>query len=260
MGDVRRDSAAVVPLPSEETPSQAEDEPAADQKASQSPSPGRRARGSPPRAATNEPRRRGQLSPLRDRPATSLEGRPPRPPRSDDHRIIERGGKVAVQGASGRLVALPPRRELPAVDRGRHLTQGGQDELNNRLYKAQLERLLVREQREAELRHSMLKCPVRVLQRDDEDALLQRIYAQSAERERACMHRLLQKWREPKESRKFTADDQRESTNRMYKDRCEKRAQTREALRAKYIDGTKPVFRKLTRAEQQKCIEKLYVR
>eukprot|EP01065_Artemidia_motanka_P002776 TRINITY_DN11309_c0_g2_i2.p1 TRINITY_DN11309_c0_g2~~TRINITY_DN11309_c0_g2_i2.p1 ORF type:complete len:282 (+),score=93.27 TRINITY_DN11309_c0_g2_i2:118-963(+) len=218
-----------------------------------------------PRAATVSPQPgKKRLQPLKQRPATSAElDRRPHAPRHDDHRISTKSGRVKISGASERLVSLPARSvgsTLPDVDRGAHLKWSGQQDLNRRLYADQMERIQERQDQVEQTRRSVLRRRLqqRRLQPDEVDDLLQRLYALSGQNDRMCMAKLQQKWSAPKTSKKFTREEEQESTQRMYAERSDRRVQVRQALHQKYIGATTPTYRKLTQEQMRQSAEKLH--
>lgn len=227
-----------------------------------------------PRAATTSPGKGRKLSPLPRRRCRTAEpdsdsdetDRSPRAPRHDDHRITRKpDGRLAIHGASARLVKLPPRPELSPVDRGEPLTSEAEAQLNDRLYIGPLRYILSRDDRDEEelARMRSQKCPpskTKVISHDEMDALLDRLHAQSHSMQKKLMATVRNKLPKPAPKKKFNFEEQTSSTMRMYNEYKDRQKEKHNNLIQKYIHETQPSSKKLSKQQMADSAARLVAR
>eukprot|EP01006_Ploeotia_vitrea_P024428 TRINITY_DN57228_c0_g1_i1.p1 TRINITY_DN57228_c0_g1~~TRINITY_DN57228_c0_g1_i1.p1 ORF type:complete len:987 (+),score=134.22 TRINITY_DN57228_c0_g1_i1:41-2962(+) len=170
-----------------------------------------------------------------------------------------KGSSKKVYGASARLLQEPKRRKLPPLEpTGKLLPPGGEAEMVDRLYTRSLEHA----ERQAEKYNKMIEAgntPVKKLQPEDEEALVEKLHYAQVKKDAHFMAHLQTKYTTTTPTRKMNMDEERDTTQRLYTDRKDWAKKKRDKLYEKYVSGRDipPVI--MPKARVEGAIERLYV-
>ena len=164
-----------------------------------------------------------------------------------------------IEAAATRLSIPTKRKHLPEIDRGNKLRLAAQNELSARLHDRELEirtqkAIVADELQETNFSQHVAK---KTLRRDEEDVLIHRVFYEGLVREQEVTKRIVEKWKQPHQSRKLTTEGVTESNNRMFYRRHKNQQELRTLLKKKYIEDVVPTFTKMKKNEIIKSVDRL---